>query len=630
MSRIGAPSDCECKQVWEPGVANIKRMSVRVLTQLGLLDTCFDTMEERHTMANAALFNSRALPAADTVNRAGGKAYRLKPEHALAQYAVTGCLNNTYYTSAQEQLTEVLELCKGVEPEFIAKTAIYCRESGYMKDMPALLTAALTTRDWDAFQAAFARTIDNGKMLRNFVQIIRSGAVGRKSLGSNPKRLVQKWLDARSDEAIFFASVGQSPSMVDIIKMVHPKPKTPSREALYGYLLGKPHTAELLPPVVKAYEAFKADATQPVPDVPFQMLAGLSLQPKHWVQIARNAPWQATRMNLNTFLRHDVFTWEVDETSGESEPQAPVGSEGLLKRSLKKLGLMGKASEPQAARKSRVKMSRLVADKLRDPKAIARSRVFPYQLMAAYLNADEKMPAVVLEALQDAMELAINNVPSLKGKKIFVLPDVSGSMSSPVTGQRTGATSKMRCIDVAALVAAAVLRKNPGAEVLPFENKVVSLKLNPKDSVMTNAQKLAAIGGGGTSCSAPLKHLNDTNASGDLVIFVSDNESWMDPRSSAATATMMEWDRFKSRNPKAKLVCIDLQPGAHTQAPDRVDILNVGGFSDTVFSVIADFVSGQLSSSHWVGVINQVSLASSDSEGAQTADLSDAEPQGEA
>jgi 60 kDa SS-A/Ro ribonucleoprotein len=35
------------------------------------------------------------------------------------------------------------------------------------------------------------------------------------------------------------------------------------------------------------------------------------------------------------------------------------------------------------------------------------------------------------------------------------------------------------------------------------------------------------------------------------------------------------------------LVGIDFQPYDTTQAPERSDILNVGGFSDTVFSVVA-------------------------------------------
>ena len=40
-----------------------------------------------------------------------------------------------------------------------------------------------------------------------------------------------------------------------------------------------------------------------------------------------------------------------------------------------------------------------------------------------------------------------------------------------------------------------------------------------------------------------------------------------------------------------KLVCIDLQPNSTTQAPERGDILNVGGFSDAVFGVVAAFLN---------------------------------------
>ena len=38
---------------------------------------------------------------------------------------------------------------------------------------------------------AFPRVVDNGRMLRNFVQVLRSGTVGRKSLGTAPKALVR-------------------------------------------------------------------------------------------------------------------------------------------------------------------------------------------------------------------------------------------------------------------------------------------------------------------------------------------------------------------------------------------------------------------------------------------------------
>ncbi|MBI5546916.1 MAG: TROVE domain-containing protein [Deltaproteobacteria bacterium] len=517
-------------------------------------------------MANKSLFQSatgKALPATDALNHHLAPAYAFTSKHALAQYASTGCLNGTFYAGAAEQLSRVLELACQVEPAFVAKTAIYCRERGLMKDMPAVLTAALSVLDSDLLVKVFPRVIDNGKMLRNFVQVMRSGQVARKSLGSRPKRLVRQWLAARSDEALFKDSVGQSPSMADVVKMVHPRPETEARKALYAYLIGRAHDAKALPKLVTAYEDFKAGRTREVPDVPFQMLTSLELGRPEWTAIARSAPWQMTRMNLNTFARHGVFD-------------------------------------------SR-KTTELVAERLRDREQVRKARVFPYQLMSAHNAAGEDVPREVRDALHDAMEAALGNIPKLDGQ-VVVCPDVSGSMQSPVTGVRQGATTAVRCVDVAALVAAAFMRKNPGTMVLPFEQDVVRLRLEARDTVMTNARKLAAVGGGGTNCSAPLARLNAEKVDADLVVFVSDNESWVDARAGRGTATMVEWNEFRERNPDARLVCIDLQPYGTTQAAEREDILNVGGFSDQVFEVVAEFAAGRLGADHWVGVIEKVQL----------------------
>jgi len=527
-------------------------------------------------MANKSLFKSligKLVPATDAISEERAPAYALSPQAQLAQYVATGCLNTTFYATAGEQLAKLLELCAEVDAEFIARTAVFCRERGFMKDMPALLCAVLSLQDRELLAQVFPRVIDNAKMLRNFVQIMRSGVVGRKSLGTAPKRLVREWLDTRDPSALFKANVGQAPSLTDIVKMVHPKPKDAAREALFGYFIGRKFAFDALPEVARQFEAFKQELGEQhaggvrteVPDVPFQMLTALELGAAEWTAIARRAPWQMTRMNLNTFARHGVF-----------------GQPG---------------------------MARLIANRLRDPQAIARARVFPYQLMAAYkmAEANADIPKEICEALQDAMEIAIANIPTVEGK-VYVCPDVSGSMSSPVTGYRRGATTAVRCVEVAALVAAAVLRKNAGAEVLPFNYDVVQVRLNSRDSVVTNATKLAGIGGCATNCSAPLRLLNRRQARGDLVIFISDYESWVDAGEGRGTATMREWNAFKRRNPNARLACIDVQPYRTVQAVERKDILNVGGFSDQVFEVISEFARGELNADHWIGVIESVAI----------------------
>ena len=191
-------------------------------------------------MVNTSLFRSIAgklLPAANARNDAGAPAYVLAPKHQLAQLAHTGTLSPTFYANAEAQLADVLLLAGQVEPKFLAQAAIHARRHGQMKDMPALLLAALSTVDTVLLARAFPRVVDNGRMLRTFVQIMRSGAVGRKSLGSRPKALVQAWLNQASDAQLLRAAVGQQPSLADVIRMVHPKPASAARTALYLSLI---------------------------------------------------------------------------------------------------------------------------------------------------------------------------------------------------------------------------------------------------------------------------------------------------------------------------------------------------------------------------------------------------------
>jgi len=71
---------------------------------------------------------------------------------------------------------------------------------------------------------------------------------------------------------------------------------------------------------------------------------------------------------------------------------------------------------------------------------------------------------------------------------------------------------------------------------------------------------------------------------------------------------MEQWLILKRRCPNAKLVCIDLTPHSTVQVPDQDgNILNVGGFSDTVFEVVSAFTKGA-TKDHWVDVIEKVEL----------------------
>ena len=506
---------------------------------------------------NNDLFQTKGGKPTNTTNAAGGKAYKRSDKHELAQYVMTGIFQNTFYASAKEQLDVVIDLASKVDDLFLAKLAVQARQKGFMKDSPVVLLAILSTRDIKLAESIFDKVVDNGKMLRNYVQVMRSGVTGRTSLGSGPKRLVKDWLAKKPAEFIFKNSIGNDPSMADVIKMVHPRPSSDEQKNLYAYLIGKPYNLKQLPDVVQQFEAFKRNPSEvEVPKISFQFLSSY-LTDDQWADIAKNCSWTQARMNLNTFERHGVFN-----KSG---------------------------------------MKEVVADKLKDKNLIKRAKVFPYQIMSAYLATENSnIPSSVTNALQDALDVSVENIPTFDGD-VVVCNDVSGSMSG-----NWGRRSTVTPTQIAGLFSSAILNKNEDATLVSFDTSARIQKLNARDSVMTNAKKLAQHGGG-TDCGAAIRLLNEKGIKADCIVMVSDNESWVQYKKASWRGTSIdgEWRKFKKNNPKAKLVLIDIDAGRTTQLADSKDVLNVGGFSDQVFNVVNAFMKGD---GHWVKQIEDTEI----------------------
>jgi len=368
-------------------------------------------------------------------------------------------------------------------------------------------------------------------------------------------------------------------------------------------------------------------------------------------------------------------------------------------------------------------MARLVAARLRDKEAQRKAGVMPYQMLAACCSLEADAPQEVRAALEDALEASLERVPELPGR-VAVCIDVSGSMQSPLTGRKPGVSTKVRCVDVAALYACAVARKNPNALIVPFDDTCHVFELAPGEGVFEASRRLAELGQGGTDCSLPLNLLAERASRGsgvDTVVFLSDNESWMDrwmdrwtagpfPGPGLLAILFSGWDeslrieqlmaagpdpslppleearvkglfgpglddlrrlgmlgtkmgpfptpaqvhrarcmemlaeseehharmqaayeaayderlaapgqvtsahaqylRLREQCPAVRLICIDLQPYGSVQVLDRPDVLNLGGFSDHVFELVAEWARSPQSSSYWVAAVEAVDLSS--------------------
>ena len=323
-------------------------------------------------MANKNLFASLGslLPRADVRNEAGGRAYRLAPRHALAQLAATGCFNNAYYNDAEQQLATLLALVEQVDDNvYLAKLALYSRERAFLKDMPAALLVVLSKRDPALFGRIFDRIVDNGRVLRTLFQMIRSGQFGRTSLSYALQRAFQRWLNTASVGMLLSASIGNDPSLRDVLRLARPTPADNARRALFGFLADRPvekwapATLADLPHEVGELLAFRnaeseAEQVAILEQARFRwdLLADTARGPAVWKAIARQMGPQALRMNLNTLLRHDALSGDLE-------------------------------------------LVMEVAGRIADPDEIRKSRQFPYQYLAAYLNAEANLPVAIREAL---------------------------------------------------------------------------------------------------------------------------------------------------------------------------------------------------------------------------------------
>lgn len=553
--------------------------------------------EEKENSMNQNLFAAPSVrtPASDRSNHESAPAYLHTSEHALIQLAFTGTFNSTFYVKGKDQLENAKKLSMDVSPRRLAQIAIAGRQHGYMKDAPAFLLCLLSQRDTTLFAKAFPKVITNAKMLRTYTQMALSGQAGKLiNLASGVhRRMYQQFFDDLSAEAIFNGDVGDKPSLVNVIRLAHVRPNTKEKEAVFQYIFNREFkwthtkgkslgsTYDDLPQIVQDFDAYKNGrefGEYKVPKVDYRLIEGLLKFNYEWAEVMMNSSFYMVFKNLATAVRQGVLN--------------VPGMEDIL------------------------------IEKLTNREDILRSKVFPYQIFQAYLKnkANGNLPHRLNEALQDALDISLENVPPLG--KVYIACDVSQSMSDPYTGDqdegRIGPTygytvsSKTRRVDVAALIASAMLRTNRDATVVPFNGQCIPLHLNSRDSVVTNAEKLSALCRGGTNCSHPLIQAKQKGLEFDTFVLISDNESWLDTKNrwnpNNSVQLHAAWQDTKKRLPNARMINIDLTPNTTTQVKERPDVLQVAGFSDSCFNVMAAFRRGGNSKDFWASELDKIEL----------------------
>lgn len=159
-----------------------------------------------------------------------------------------------------------------------------------------------------------------------------------------------------------------------------------------------------------------------------------------------------------------------------------------------------------------------VLDMLMDEGAVRRSRQLPFRFFSAWRELRDAGLATtgVTRALDAAMTHACSNMDALPGRTAVMI-DTSGSMGSPVSSR-----SRVACADIAAVLAAMVVRTCDDAWVCKFDSNAAVVPMMGV-SVLADVQ-LVPRHGGWTDMTAAFYCLSKSGFDADRVILISDNE----------------------------------------------------------------------------------------------------------
>jgi hypothetical protein len=117
----------------------------------------------------------------------------------------------------------------------------------------------------------------------------------------------------------------------------------------------------------------------------------------------------------------------------------------------------------------------LVRSKLSDPETIRKSRMFPLRFFTAFVALNSLTYG---RELEEAIDLATSNVPSLPGKTLIMV-DLSGSMDYPMSDK-----SDVKRIAPASIFAAALAIRAEHPTLVGFSEATSEIKVNKTNSVL--------------------------------------------------------------------------------------------------------------------------------------------------
>lgn len=446
-----------------------------------------------------------------TTNLAGGEAYRESPKLELVSILLTSFVADQYYQKASDSIKQLTGLLDRVPAKFAAQAAIYGRTKFGMRSISHVLAGELASRvkgeQWTKsfYDQVVYRPDDMTEIASYYFK-----KYGKPMPNSLKKGLAKAFAKFDQYQLAKYRGEGKDVSLVDLVNLVRPVPTTKNKAALKALVEGK----------LKSLETWEAKLTQ----------AG---------QVAEN---DAEKDELKSKAWKDL----------------------LLE---KKLGYFALLRNIRNIAEQSPEMLDEALKQLTDRKAIKKSLVLPFRFETAILEihgSNIEGGRKILVALNQALDISVDNVPEFKGKTLIVL-DTSGSMNG-------------RPAQIGALFTAILAKANPNSDVMVFSNHAQYVTVNPLDSTLTIAGNIP-FHGGGTNFHAIF---DEANKAYDRIIILSDMQGWVGYNSPVQT-----FNQYKARlDANPRIYSFDLAGHGTLQFPEP-NIFAIAGFSEKVFDMMA-------------------------------------------